>query len=1554
MAVDVDTLQIQIEAESTDAAAKVNALTDSLERLQSVIKNGKFASIADKIKGIGVSAGYASGFKTRQRQQILDTVKQTVDASDGQRMESTAEKTAILKNALSGIKNTASSAGNALKKFGSSVASLSSGDLSKLNSGLKSVGSHIVSRITKPFADAAKMVAKWKNSLWRIAFYRAIRTAIASIASALKEGRDNLYQYSRLVGTEFAPAMDSLATSALYLKNSLGAMAAPLIQAVAPAVDYLVDKFIDLLNIIGKVFAALTGKSTYTQAKKYATEYAEAANDAAAATKKFLLGIDELNIIDTPSGSGADALDYGSMFEEVEVPVETMDWAAQMREAIENGDWYNAGAILADKLNSIVDSWDSHAWGENLGKKINNGLNATYGFMTTFDFESVGEKIANSLNGVLDAVDWDLLGRTFASKWNAFIDFIYGFIATFDWTKFGSSIAQAVNGWFDEIDWAKAAQTVSLGIKGVLTSIITFLEETDWYLIGVSIGTFISNIDWYGILGGAATVIADALLDVFQVAFGLVANGLSGNGESILGDALSVAAGSAVALVTTSYLTSLLKTIGTKLSKLSKTKKTLASAVLVAIEFSVSEWSIKEFLNEGDFKNILIDLLSVGASSYLLYRTLGPKGLILGVAVGIVANLAGLTTEISNGLSWNDPKALITEALTIALGGIGGAIGLSKIGFTAGEGLVISLAITAAVSLTAINFGSIAGGQYDSGSAQSVIMSALSTLFAGVGGAALVTALGVATGGVGFAVGIGVGLIINIISAEIAERQNSKNIVFDAFMDSSNGQFTLTDIEMSFEGLAEAVSKSFSSMVESGRTIESVRANLSDTITSVNTLVNEVAIGAVSIDENIGAIIASFEQLKNDSAQIFEEERQIIIKGLAGSIGEVASAVGVDLPGVSALITSMATTSTEAAQGLIDKLTSLSKSYASGVLSAEEYYNSYYEIMGKFQSLMGDTSVLDSYAQSIGSWKKNMNFSDVVDGTSVDTSALANILSGFESSYTTSINSINEGTDAFVSSIDDLKRAAEDAGVELSDTQLKDIATTILGAESDRAAQIQTMQGYYGEVLDVVQNSLVDGLEDEVKRLEEEYDSHSPLWKWFHNESTYVAEGLATYQSDVVAPILSEIKDSMDRIGVDGSVWAGDAIQSIVDSLFTVEDACDGERPQKVLVDDLSGTLENALNEVRGNTIPTATETGENIAAGILGGSESYLNENKSFFEKIIARLPEWAKNILGIHSPSTVFAEIGGFAVAGLLNGISGAWGSVTDFFSEKTSSLKENLSEAWSSIGKTASEKWSSIKSSIGVKWAEISSATGNALTSLKSDTSAAWQEIGANTSTAWIYVNSTIKSNLSTISSNVSSTFKSLVSSAASWGRDLCNNLASGIKNAVGTVTSAASSVAGKISSYLHFSEPDIGPLSDFHTYMPDMLELMAKGIKDNTYLAVNAVSDLAGSVANAFSDAAATELQFPVHEDAYVRYGAEFADSRSGMTGSGGDDSEGFVAGIRSANEEMINVIYAVAQQIVTAVNNSGGDTYMDGVKVTKRATSIQNRQNRMYGKTLQNT
>lgn len=89
-------------------------------------------------------------------------------------------------------------------------------------------------------------------------------------------------------------------------------------------------------------------------------------------------------------------------------------------------------------------------------------------------------------------------------------------------------------------------------------------------------------------------------------------------------------------------------------------------------------------------------------------------------------------------------------------------------------------------------------------------------------------------------------------------------------------------------------------------------------------------------------------------------------------------------------------------------------------------------------------------------------------------------------------------------------------------------------------------------------------------------------------------------------------------------------------------------------------------------------------------------------------------------------------------------------------------------------------------------------------------------------------------------------SLPAEALKWGSDIIDGIVSGIKSAVGRVGEAVGGVAEKIKSFLGFSEPEDGPLSDFHTYMPDMIDLMAQGITSGKKKVKDALEGVTGDM------------------------------------------------------------------------------------------------------------
>jgi hypothetical protein len=336
------------------------------------------------------------------------------------------------------------------------------------------------------------------SSLKRIAFYRAIRTFIKNITEGFKIGTQNLYYYSQAVGTKFAPAMELLATDLLYLRNSIGAAASPLIEKLAPAVDYATDRIVDMINVVNQLMAKLTGKSQWTKALKYPAEYAEATKNSAKAAKDYLLEFDELHVLDDNSGGrGADALDYSRMFEEKDLDRSFVTWVDDFKDAIANGDWYGAGEILGDKIDDAIKSIDGTALAYDLTDKVNDIVDLSRGMLDRLDTTSYGWGLANFLNDCISNIDEYDLGDLMGTKVQKIIDFAFGFAYGFNWEGAGLGINDFLEGYFEAINGEELGSTASGLYNGVLTTlktVFTNMKLSDD--ISTDIAGFFNGIDW--------------------------------------------------------------------------------------------------------------------------------------------------------------------------------------------------------------------------------------------------------------------------------------------------------------------------------------------------------------------------------------------------------------------------------------------------------------------------------------------------------------------------------------------------------------------------------------------------------------------------------------------------------------------------------------------------------------------------------------------------------------------------------------------------------------------------------------------------------------------------------------------------------------------------------------------------------------------------------------------------------------------------------------------------------------------------------------------------
>ena len=400
--------------------------------------------------------------------------------------------------------------GVALKAFQATLKGVSAAAKSAVNA-CKKLGSTIGSKLSSKVKQTTSGMGQLFSSLKRIAMYRAIRFLFAQLTAAMKEGIQNLYMYSSLMGGTFKGSMDSLATSFQYLKNSMGAMVAPLINMIAPAVDALIDKFAALLNIVNQFFARLSGATTFTKAKKAAASYGDSISGAGKSAKKAAkdikdatVGIDELNIISQKdsSGSGSGSKNYGDMFETVPIDSSISEFTDKLKAALDAGDWKTLGTLLGEKFNEIVDSIDWSGIGHKIGYGLNGAIQTAYWFLKTADFKNLGNHIAELLNGAMEEIDSTYLGRLLVRGVTVALDFMIGLLDGLNWSLVGKSIGDFLKGAFNEAqewiasyNWNKMGKDLWKNLKACIKGIdFAGVAQSFFKLLGSALAAAVSFI----------------------------------------------------------------------------------------------------------------------------------------------------------------------------------------------------------------------------------------------------------------------------------------------------------------------------------------------------------------------------------------------------------------------------------------------------------------------------------------------------------------------------------------------------------------------------------------------------------------------------------------------------------------------------------------------------------------------------------------------------------------------------------------------------------------------------------------------------------------------------------------------------------------------------------------------------------------------------------------------------------------------------------------------------------------------------------------------------
>lgn len=247
-----------------------------------------------------------------------------------------------------------------------------------------------------------------------------------------------------------------------------------------------------------------------------------------------------------------------------------------------------------------------------------------------------------------------------------------------------------------------------------------------------------------------------------------------------------------------------------------------------------------------------------------------------------------------------------------------------------------------------------------------------------------------------------------------------------------------------------------------------------------------------------------------------------------------------------------------------------------------------------------------------------------------------------------------------------------------------------------------------------------------------------------------------------------------------------------------------------------------------------------------------------------------------------------------------------IQEKFEAVTSAIGGFFSSVWSGITEGASKMWKDMKVGASESWERIKTVWGGVKDWFNNSVI---QPIVSFFSTGWNKIKTSFKTAFTAIKSFAITIFNSLISKA----ENLINGVIDGINSLLGgfnKVVSWAGDVLGKNWKGVTLVQKVTLPRMYASGGFPEVGEI---------FIAREAGTEMVGNI------------------------------GRRPAVANNDQIVQGITYGVRNANEDIVNAIYATAIQLITAINDKDMNSYLDGERVTARVTQTQNRQNRMYGR-----
>ena len=518
----------------------------------------------------------------------------------------------------------------------------------------------------------------------------------------------------------------------------------------------------------------------------------------------------------------------------------------------------------------------------------------------------------------------------------------------------------------------------------------------------------------------------------------------------------------------------------------------------------------------------------------------------------------------------------------------------------------------------------------------------------GVAAAGAAAAMYVALGPAGLAVAAVVGLTAAIVGVSAAQDEMMTKMSNEAFYSGTGAK--ISDITTHYVGLMNAIVDTNQPIIDHQETIHGLKSSIEETAGSIGDIAHAIELGTVTAAEKVPELSAKFEELSSDTRTYMDEVYDNVIRAVSGSLGDALTAAGIYIPEFVSMITEIRDKGIDTFESLTAEYDELQKQMKNGEISGKDYSTRLVDITNRMLELSGTTIDTSGTFDDLKASLSDINWEN--EGS------VNNFFSQISGSSSDAKQSINEVKDATKEALEYFLKIADD---EDSKAWIRDV---LVINEKQRQEMLASVDDQVGSLFDSVQEDLINKSQKVQDEANKKWEKFNPLQKAFYGNSqeSYVQTSLSNYQKNVVTPLSDKIQDSMDKIGIDGSAWASEAMSDIINAMFDLNTVYSSQGGFWSITGGYTTTLEDAISttfdELKKSGKIKSADAGKEIMEGLKNG----VTDHTKLFDDSMIKAVESGEAALRataqINSPSKLFAKDGEYMMEGLAQGIKNKLG--------------------------------------------------------------------------------------------------------------------------------------------------------------------------------------------------------------------------------------------------------------------------------------------------------